>query len=91
MDIYSHCRGTGTLIHSFTHAIIRTNTHASSPVIVADDADIDVTAKRIVWGKFLNTGQTCIAPDYVLCPPDKQEKLVQCCKQALEKYFGEVQ
>ena len=37
-----------------------------SPTIVAADADLDVAARRIVWGKFLNAGQTCIAPDYVL-------------------------
>lgn len=60
-----------------------------SPVIIADDADIDIAAKRIMWGKFLNTGQTCIAPDYILCPRDKQEKLVQGCKKALKDYYGE--
>ena len=37
-----------------------------SPVIVAADADLDVAAKRVAWGKLLNAGQTCIAPDYVL-------------------------
>ncbi|MCC5928008.1 MAG: aldehyde dehydrogenase family protein [Cyclobacteriaceae bacterium] len=37
-----------------------------SPAIIAPDADIKITAKRITWGKFLNAGQTCIAPDYVL-------------------------
>lgn len=37
-----------------------------SPVIVTKNADIDVAAKRIVWGKFLNAGQTCVAPDYIL-------------------------
>lgn len=37
-----------------------------SPVLVLDDADLDVTARRIAWTKMLNSGQTCIAPDYVL-------------------------
>lgn len=37
-----------------------------SPVIVASDADLDVAARRIAWTKFMNSGQTCIAPDYVL-------------------------
>ncbi len=37
-----------------------------SPCIVMPDADLDISAKRIVWGKFLNAGQTCIAPDYLL-------------------------
>ena len=38
-----------------------------SPVIVAPDADLDLTAKRLVWGKFLNAGQTCVAPDHGWC------------------------
>ena len=37
-----------------------------SPAIVAADANIEVAAKRIAWAKFLNAGQTCVAPDYVL-------------------------
>ena len=37
-----------------------------SPAFVADDADLAVAARRIVWGKFTNAGQTCVAPDYVL-------------------------
>ena len=37
-----------------------------SPAIVAADADIEVAARRIVWAKFINAGQTCVAPDYVL-------------------------
>ena len=37
-----------------------------SPVIVDDTADMTVAARRVAWGKYLNAGQTCIAPDYVL-------------------------
>ncbi len=37
-----------------------------SPTFVCKDADLEITAKRMVWAKFLNAGQTCIAPDYVL-------------------------
>ena len=37
-----------------------------SPAIVAADANVEVTARRIAWAKFLNAGQTCVAPDYVL-------------------------
>lgn len=47
-----------------------------SPVIVSDDADISLTAKRIVWGKLINAGQTCIAPDYILAHESIKEKLV---------------
>jgi aldehyde dehydrogenase (NAD+) len=47
-----------------------------SPVIVAADADIDVTARRIAWVKLLNSGQTCIAPDYVLADHAIADELV---------------
>ncbi|ORV09370.1 aldehyde dehydrogenase family protein [Mycobacterium celatum] len=47
-----------------------------SPVIVATDADLEVTARRIAWGRLLNSGQTCIAPDYVLVDKSVQQKLV---------------
>jgi aldehyde dehydrogenase (NAD+) len=47
-----------------------------SPVIVASDADIDVAARRIAWVKLLNSGQTCIAPDYVLVHRDVATRLI---------------
>jgi aldehyde dehydrogenase (NAD+) len=47
-----------------------------SPVIVAADADIDVAARRIVWVKLLNSGQTCIAPDYVLAERSIADELI---------------
>lgn len=39
----------------------------SSPVYVDESVDLTITAKRIIWGKMVNSGQTCIAPDYILC------------------------
>jgi aldehyde dehydrogenase (NAD+) len=60
-----------------------------SPVLVADDANIEVAARRIMWGKCINAGQSCIAPDYVLCPPGKVDQFVEYCKQAATKYYGE--
>lgn len=47
-----------------------------SPVIVAADADIDVAARRIAWVKLMNSGQTCIAPDYVLADHRIVDELV---------------
>lgn len=61
-----------------------------SPCIVADDANIDVAGQRIMWGKCINAGQSCIAPDYILCTPATQETLVEACKTAIRKFFGEV-
>ena len=48
-----------------------------SPCIIARDANIEVAARRIAWGKFLNAGQTCVAPDYILVHPDREQELVE--------------
>ena len=59
-----------------------------SPCYVADDSDLAVVARRVAWGRFLNCGQTCIAPDYVLCQPVVQEKLVQQLGKVLKEFYG---
>lgn len=48
-----------------------------SPCIVDKEGNIDIFAKRIVWGKFLNAGQTCVAPDYVYVHKDIKDKLIE--------------
>lgn len=58
-----------------------------SPSVVAEDADIKLTAERIMWGKFLNAGQTCVAPDYLLIPESKVEEFVKYAREATEKFF----
>ncbi|HSC40445.1 MAG TPA: aldehyde dehydrogenase family protein, partial [Chitinophagaceae bacterium] len=60
-----------------------------SPAIVEADADITVAARRIVLGKFLNTGQTCIAPDYVLVHASVKDRLVQALEACIRKFYGE--
>lgn len=60
-----------------------------SPCIVDETADIKLAAKRIVWGKFLNLGQTCVAPDYILCHEKVREKLLAEIKKQITKQFGE--
>ena len=55
-----------------------------SPVIVAKSADLRIAAKRIVWGKFLNAGQTCIAPDYLLVEECVRERLLDLIKERIE-------
>ncbi|MCX7620245.1 MAG: aldehyde dehydrogenase family protein [Acidimicrobiales bacterium] len=59
-----------------------------SPTIVAADADIDVAAHRIVWGKCLNAGQTCIAPDYVLAEASIRDALVDKMIATIGEYYG---
>lgn len=59
-----------------------------SPCIVHRDAKLDLAAKRIVWGKFLNAGQTCIAPDYLFVHKDIKTTLVQYIKHYIQKLYG---
>jgi aldehyde dehydrogenase (NAD+) len=60
-----------------------------SPAVVAADADIEVTARRIMWGKHLNAGQTCIAPDYVLVDSAVAGPLVDAMAAATREFLGE--
>lgn len=60
-----------------------------SPCIVDETADLKKAAKRIVWGKFLNAGQTCVAPDYILVQHNVKKKLLQYIKRYIQKMYGE--
>jgi aldehyde dehydrogenase (NAD+) len=60
-----------------------------SPAIVESDANIAVAAKRIVLGKFINAGQTCIAPDYVLVHTSVKDALTEKLKYYIEKFYTE--
>lgn len=60
-----------------------------SPAVILADAPIQVAARRIIWGKFLNAGQTCIAPDYVLVEDSVKEPLIAAMQQELISFYGE--
>ncbi len=57
-----------------------------SPVLVDDSANIEVTARRLAWGKWLNAGQTCVAPDYVLVTNKNRDALVDGMRQAFADF-----
>ena len=59
------------------------------PAIVCADAPLDVTARRIAWGKFMNAGQTCVAPDFVLVDQRIRQPLVDALKQAVREFYGD--
>lgn len=59
-----------------------------SPCIVDETADLKMAAKRIVWGKFLNSGQTCVAPDYLLVQHSVKRKLLHYMKRQIQKMYG---
>ncbi|XP_010616460.1 aldehyde dehydrogenase family 3 member A2 isoform X1 [Fukomys damarensis] len=60
-----------------------------SPCYVDKDCDLDVACRRITWGKLMNCGQTCIAPDYVLCDASLQNQIVQKIKETVKEFYGE--
>lgn len=59
-----------------------------SPTIVHHDADIKKAARRIVWGKFYNAGQTCIAPDYIYVHEAVEEELLEALKKTIRQFYG---
>ena len=59
-----------------------------SPCIIDSSADIELAAKRIAFGKFLNCGQTCVAPDHVLCESSVKPRFVAALKKEIERQFG---
>jgi aldehyde dehydrogenase (NAD+) len=61
-----------------------------SPCIVHEDANINLAAKRIAWGKFLNAGQTCVAPDYVYLHHNIKDVFIKELKIAIRKLYGEL-
>ena len=60
-----------------------------SPCIVDHDIQLEYTARRIVWGKFLNAGQTCIAPDYLLVDQRIKPALMAAMQQAIREFYGD--
>ncbi len=60
-----------------------------SPCIVDETADLPVAAARIIWGKCLNSGQTCVAPDYVLVARSRKDDLIREMQKAICRFYGE--
>lgn len=58
-----------------------------SPTIVCDDYDIEHAAKRIAWGKLVNSGQTCIAPDFLMVSKNKEQALISELKKQIEAFY----
>lgn len=59
-----------------------------SPCVIEESANLDVAAKRCVWGKFLNAGQTCVAPDYILVPRKLQDEFVAKMQNYISSFYG---
>ncbi len=59
-----------------------------SPCIVDEDIQLNFTAKRIIWGKLLNAGQTCVAPDYILVNRKVKDALLKRMTEVIEEFYG---
>jgi aldehyde dehydrogenase (NAD+) len=59
-----------------------------SPTIVHEDANIEIAAKRIAWGKFMNAGQICVAPDYVYVHESIKEAFIEALQQITLSFYG---
>uniref|UniRef100_A0A2K6EME0 Aldehyde dehydrogenase family 3 member A2 n=1 Tax=Propithecus coquereli TaxID=379532 RepID=A0A2K6EME0_PROCO len=60
-----------------------------SPCYIDKDCDLDIVCRRITWGKYMNCGQTCIAPDYILCEASLQSQIVEKIKETVKEFYGE--
>lgn len=60
-----------------------------SPVIIDESANVKVAARRIAWGKWLNAGQTCVAPDYVLVHESRTQELIDGLRAAIREFYGD--
>lgn len=82
----------GKLVHAAANKYLTPTTlelGGKSPVYLDKSADMGVAARRILWGKCLNVGQTCVAPDYLLCNRDVGEKFVEAARNILKEWYGE--
>jgi aldehyde dehydrogenase (NAD+) len=59
-----------------------------SPCIITHDIDKDITARRVAWAKFFNSGQTCIAPDYLLVERSIKDEFTNCLKKHVREFYG---
>lgn len=88
---YTGSTRVGKIVHAAANKYLTPTTlelGGKSPVYIDNSVDIKVAAARIVWGKLLNIGQTCIAPDYILCTKAIQDKLIAAIPDVLTEFYG---
>ncbi|XP_045414252.1 aldehyde dehydrogenase family 3 member B1 isoform X7 [Lemur catta] len=59
-----------------------------NPCYVDDNCDPQTVANRVAWFRYFNAGQTCVAPDYILCSPETQERLLPALQSAITRFYG---
>lgn len=73
------------------HAGVTLELGGKSPTIILEDVNVADAAKKIAWGKSLNAGQTCIAPDYMLCPRSLVQPLADAIADNIKKMYGDTE
>lgn len=80
----------GKIVHQAASQFITPTTlelGGKGPVYIDKSVNLKVATRRIIWGKVLNCGQTCVAPDYILCSRDIQEKFIEYAKEVLKEFY----
>ncbi|XP_055320299.1 aldehyde dehydrogenase, dimeric NADP-preferring isoform X2 [Sitodiplosis mosellana] len=89
---YTGSTRVGKIVHAAANRYLTPCTlelGGKSPVYIDGTVNIEMATKRILWGKLMNLGQTCIAPDYVLCTKAVQEQIVECTRKLLKDFYGD--
>ena len=58
------------------------------PVWIDDTADMKIAVKRLIWAKMINLGQTCVAPDYIICTQSVQDHFIRVVKEVYREFYG---
>ncbi|XP_022230976.2 aldehyde dehydrogenase, dimeric NADP-preferring isoform X3 [Drosophila obscura] len=89
---YTGSTRVGKIIHASANKHLTPTTlelGGKSPCYIDKSVELRTAVKRILWGKLINCGQTCIAPDYILCSKEMQDKFVAEAKDVLKEWYGE--
>ncbi|XP_053967054.1 aldehyde dehydrogenase, dimeric NADP-preferring isoform X1 [Anastrepha ludens] len=89
---YTGSTRVGKIIHAAANKYLTPVTlelGGKSPCYIDKSVELRTAVKRILWGKLINCGQTCIAPDYVLCSKEIQDKFIVEAKEVLKEWYGE--
>ena len=90
---YTGSTNVGRIIHKAANEHLTPCTlelGGKSPVYIDDNCNnLETAMKRLLWGKMINLGQTCIAPDYILCSSRTQTKVLDLTKKIMKEWFGE--
>lgn len=89
---YTGSTRVGKIVHAAANQYLTPCTlelGGKSPVYIDQSVDIPLATKRIIWGKMMNLGQTCIAPDYILCTKAVQEQIIAAAQDVLKQFYGE--